>query len=134
MNNTLQFPILGASVLMVFNIDSIPVNLNVSMDVLIEIYKGTISRWNDEKIQQLNPLLSNSSFPSDEIIPLHYLRDNGATHIFTETLCAYSEWWCKHVGVGEKVPFPHAKVGGFMFSLHSLTIDHSIGFMVPGIR
>ena len=102
-NDTLQFPIVGASVALIFHLPDSNVSLNISMPVLVDLFNGTINNWSDSKLAKLNPSIT---LPNEPIAPLHFLKENGATFILSSTLSNYSDWWRSHVGYGERVVFP----------------------------
>ncbi len=60
-------------------------HLKLSGTVLADIYKGTITNWNDAKIAALNP---GVTLPDLTIVPIHRVDSSGDTFLFTSYLSA----------------------------------------------
>lgn len=80
------------------------------MDALISIYNGTITHWNDTTLTKLNPFLGQNLTTPSPIVPLHYVKENGATFILSSVFSSYSSWWKNNIGFGERVQFPSVGV------------------------
>jgi phosphate transport system substrate-binding protein len=107
----IQFPTVLGGVVPVINLDGFkPGELQITGAVLAEIYLGTITRWNDSKIQQLNP---GKALPNQEITVVHRADGSGTTFIFTDYLNEVSREWADRVGKGAAVKWPaKTSVGG----------------------
>ncbi len=107
----IQFPTILGGVVPVVNIDGIkPGELQVTGSVLAEIFLGTISRWNDPKIAQLNP---GKKLPDQAITVVHRADGSGTTFIFTDYLNEVSKTWNERVGKAAAIKWPAASsVGG----------------------
>lgn len=83
----MQLPVVVGSVALIYNIPEIPENMTLclSSDVIALIYKGEITRWDDERILQLNPELRNA-LPSKQITAVHRSDSSGTTSVFTTYL------------------------------------------------
>ena len=81
------------------------VKLNLSGDVIADIYAGKITKWNDERLQKLNP---DVELPAKDIIVAYRSDGSGTTFIFTDYLSKVSEDWKNTYGAGKTVDF---KVG-----------------------
>ena len=102
----LHIPTCIGGVVIVYNL---PIkDLKLDGNTLAEIFLGKIQRWNDKKIQDLNP---GVSLPNQEIIVVHRSDGSGTTHIFTEYLSGVSKEWKEKVGTGKAVSWP-VGVGG----------------------
>ncbi len=82
--------------------------LRLTGPLLVDIYMGKVTRWNDKKIAQLNPKVS---LPDQNIVTIHRADGSGTTAIFTEYLAQYSTDWLKQVGKGKAVNWPKG-IGG----------------------
>lgn len=107
----IQFPTILGGVVPVFNLDGFqPGELQVTGPVLAEIFLGTISRWNDAKIAQLNP---GKKLPDQAITVVHRADGSGTTFIFTDYLNEVSKEWNSRVGKAAAIKWPAASsVGG----------------------
>jgi phosphate transport system substrate-binding protein len=82
--------------------------LNLSGNVLAQIYLGYITKWNDRRIQALN---RGVRLPSTTITPVFRSDGSGDTYAFTDWLSRVSPLWKKNVGNATSVSFPKG-VGG----------------------
>jgi phosphate transport system substrate-binding protein len=107
----IQFPTVLGGVVPIVNLEGFkPGELNITGAVLAEIYLGTITRWNDAKIAQLNP---GKNLPNQEITVVHRADGSGTTFIFTDYLNEVSRDWADRVGKGAAVKWPaKSSVGG----------------------
>ena len=64
--------------------------LNVSGPVLADMYLGTITMWNDPKIQAIN---KGVSLPAMKIVPVYRSDSSGDTYAFTNFLYHASSDW-----------------------------------------
>jgi phosphate transport system substrate-binding protein len=92
------------SVVAAYNIPSIPdKGLKLSGEVLAEIFLGTITKWNDPKIQSLN---TDKTLPSDDIVVVHRSDGSGTTFVWTDYLSTVSTAWKDQLGKGKSVEWP----------------------------
>lgn len=70
---------------------------------LAHIFLGRITRWNDRRIQALNP---GASLPAEDIIVVHRSDGSGTTFIFTDYLSKVSPEWKAGVGKATSVEWP----------------------------
>ncbi len=77
--------------------------LNLSGEVLADIFLGNITRWNDPAIAELNP---DADLPGAEITVVHRSDGSGTTNIFTSYLAAVSEEWKNGPGAGGEIRWP----------------------------
>jgi len=92
---------LGAVVL-TYNLPGRP-KLNLSGDVVADIFLGKIKKWNDPRIQKLNPSVR---LPGMMIAVVHRSDGSGTTHVLTDYLAKVSLVWKETVGVGKSVNWP----------------------------
>jgi len=77
--------------------------LNLSQEVLADIFLGEITKWNDKAIVALNP---GVTLPDKSITIVHRSDGSGTTNIFTDFLTKISPDWEKKVGKGKTVEWP----------------------------
>ncbi len=106
-----QFPAIIGGTVPVVNLDGFkPGELRISGPVLVEVYMGTIAKWNDAKLAALNP---GKALPDQAITVVHRADGSGTTFNFTDYLSAVSKDWADKVGKGAAVKWPAASsVGG----------------------
>jgi phosphate transport system substrate-binding protein len=82
--------------------------LNLTGNVLANIFLGNITNWNDPAIGELNP---GTNLPDAEIAVVHRSDGSGTTNIFTNYLAAVSPQWRNGPGAGGEVDWPTG-IGG----------------------
>jgi phosphate ABC transporter phosphate-binding protein len=101
---TLHIPEAIGGVVVVYNIPEVPnKGLNLTGDVIADIFLGKITKWNDPRITSENPGLS---LPDQEIVVAHRSDGSGTTFVFTDYLVSTSPEWDEKVGKGKSVPWP----------------------------
>ena len=92
------------SVVAAYNIPSVPdKGLKLSGEVLAEIFLGTITKWNDPKIQSLN---TDKTLPGEDIVVVHRSDGSGTTFVWTDYLSNVSTAWKDQLGKGKSVEWP----------------------------
>jgi phosphate transport system substrate-binding protein len=79
-NNTLYIPVSAQAVAIVYNIPSfpdIPSGLRLNSTMLFLILNGSITRWDDAAIKDLNPGLN---LPDERIVVVHSSDDDNSTN------------------------------------------------------
>lgn len=106
-----QFPTVLGGVVPVLNVEGIkPGELQLTGEVLADIYLGTITQWNDARIAALNPKVK---LPAESITVVHRADGSGTTFIFTDYLNEVSKPWAERMGKAAAVKWPAASsVGG----------------------
>ncbi len=100
----LQFPTVMGAVVVIVNIPEIKANqLKLTGEMVAEIFAGSITKWNDPKIVELNRGLK---LPSLAIAPVHRADGSGTTFVFTSYLSAVSPEWKSKVGAATSVNWP----------------------------
>jgi phosphate transport system substrate-binding protein len=96
----MQFPAVVGGVVPVINIMGIkPGQLKLSGAVLADIYLGKIGKWNDSRIEALNPGLA---LPNTNITVVHRSDPSGSTLLWTDFLSRSSPEWQASVGASLK--------------------------------
>ena len=106
-----QFPAIIGGTVPIINLDGFkPGELRITGPVLAEVYMGTITKWNDDKLVKLNP---GKKLPDTTITVVHRADGSGTTFNFTDYLASVSPEWDKKVGRGAAVKWiPQTAVGG----------------------
>jgi phosphate transport system substrate-binding protein len=86
-----------------YNLPGVTTGLNLSGTVLANIYLGTITKWNDQAIQSLNP---GTTLPDQTIATVHRSESSGTTKWFTQYLSVVSPTWNSTVGFSNSVSWP----------------------------
>lgn len=101
-----QFPAIIGTVVTPINLPGVDVSkMYLDIDTISDIYLGKIRKWNDERIQKLNPDLK---LPDTTIAVIHRSDGSGTTFLFASNL---SQSWKDEVGVGKSLKWPTG-VGG----------------------
>ena len=101
-----QFPAIIGTVVTPINLPGVDVSkMYLDIDTISDIYLGKIRKWNDERIQKLNPDLK---LPNTTIAVIHRSDGSGTTFLFASNL---SQEWKDKVGVGKSLKWPTG-VGG----------------------
>jgi phosphate transport system permease protein/phosphate transport system substrate-binding protein len=92
------------SVAAVYNIPEIPSKgLKLTGDVLSKIFLGSITKWDDPQIAELNP---GVSLPDADIVVIHRSDGSGTTFVWTSYLSKVSQGWNDSIGKGTSVQWP----------------------------
>ena len=98
----IHVPTCMGAVVLAYNLDGVD-KLNLSGDVIADIFAGEIKMWNDERLVALNP---NVALPAEAIIPVFRSDGSGTTFVFTDYLSKVSPMWKEKFGTGKSVNFP----------------------------
>lgn len=96
-----QFPTVMSGVVLVVNIPGVPVGqFHLDGPTLAALYDGSISDWNDPRVQALNP---NITLPDAGVVAVHRADGAGTSYVFTSYLSQVSPKWRKNIGAGTLV-------------------------------
>ena len=101
-NPVIHVPTCMGAVVLAYNLDGVEI-LNLSGDVIADIFAGEIKMWNDARLVALNP---DVALPSEAIIPVFRSDGSGTTFVFTDYLTKVSPMWKEKFGAGKSVNFP----------------------------
>ncbi len=105
----LHIPMTIGPVAIIYNISQIGTKpLNLTPDVLSDIYLKKITKWTDPRIGSINP---GVQLPSTDIAVVHRSDSSGTTYIFTNYLAKVSDEWKTKVGSATAVNWP-GDIGG----------------------
>lgn len=92
------------SVVAAYNVPGVPdKGLKLTGPILADIFLGNIKKWNDPKIQEINP---GVPLPDNDIVVVHRSDGSGTTFVWTDFLSKVSESWKNAVGKGTAVSWP----------------------------
>jgi len=106
---TLHIPITIGGVAVVYNIQGISKGLNFTGEALASIFSLDITRWNDPKLEALNP---GSTLPNADIVVCHRSDSSGTTKVFTSFLSDESASWNTTYGASNVINWPPQTIGG----------------------
>ena len=117
------------SVVAAYNIPGIDRGLKLTGPVLADIFAGKITRWDDQRIMELNPDLALPS--AADIVVVHRSDGSGTTFIWTSYLSQVSPEWNQTVGAGKSVQWPVGlgAPGNEGVSNSILSTPNSIGYV-----
>jgi phosphate transport system substrate-binding protein len=104
---TLTLPFTIGTVTLAYNIPGVD-QLRLTGDVVADIFLGTVRRWNDPRIRELNP---DVDLPDQGIVVAHRSDGSGTTFVFTDYLSKVSPTWRERVGSATSVAWPTG-IGG----------------------
>ncbi|MCB0407629.1 MAG: phosphate ABC transporter substrate-binding protein PstS [Bdellovibrionales bacterium] len=100
----LHIPTTLGAVAVTYNIPGVKENIQLTAEVVVDIFAGKIKKWDDEKILKLNPKVK---FPKGQyIIVAHRSDGSGTTSVFTDYLANVSAEWGKKYGKGKDIKWP----------------------------
>jgi len=94
--DVLHIPTCIGAVGVAYNLPGGP-DLRLDSGVLAEIFLGEITKWNDPKIQALNP---DITLPDLHIVVVHRSDVSGTTYVFSQFLTKTNELWESERGTG----------------------------------
>ena len=102
--NVLHVPTVLGAVVVTYNLPSLgDTKLKFDGNVLVDIFMGRITKWNDPKIAALNP---GVKLPDQDLIVVHRSDGSGTTYVFTDYLNKFSREWKDKVGYATSVNWP----------------------------
>lgn len=99
----LHIPTVLGAVVLSYNVPGLNQSIRLNGEIVSEIYRGLITKWNDPKIVALN---KDAKLPNQSIVPVYRSDSSGTTSVFTEYLAKVSEPWKTGIGSGKAVKWP----------------------------
>jgi phosphate transport system substrate-binding protein len=96
-------PTVGGAVALTYNLLGVGNGLQLTPDVIADIFLGRIRVWNDPRIVGANP---GKRLPATPIKPVCRTEGSGTTYIFTHYLKKVSGAWASGPGAGKSVNWP----------------------------
>lgn len=129
-NNTKidHIPTVLGAVVLTYNVPGLDKPLNLSGELISEIYLGKIKKWNDPKIAKEN---DGVKLPDKDISVVYRTDGSGTTYIFTDYLSNISEDFKKEVGISKTVKFPAGQGGKGNEGVTGVVkqLEYSIGYV-----
>lgn len=108
--SVLQLPVALGGEAITYNVAGLHAGLRLTRQLVVDIYLGKVTKWNDSRIARLNPW---NKMPDMPIVVAHRSDASGTTYIFTDFLASVSGEWKSKVGIGKAVQWPApSSVGG----------------------
>jgi phosphate transport system substrate-binding protein len=102
--NVLHIPAVLGAVVVTYNLPSLgDAKLKFDGTLLVDIFMGRVTKWNDPKIAALNP---GVKLPDIDLIVVHRSDGSGTTYVFTDYLNKFSREWKDKVGYATSVNWP----------------------------
>jgi phosphate transport system substrate-binding protein len=101
-----QIPTVIGAVAPLFNLPGLEQPLRLSPDVLADMLNGTITQWDNSRLQADN---AGVTLPAEPITIVHRSDGSGTTRILTEFLTVATDAW--HSGAGFAVAWPEGSKG-----------------------
>lgn len=99
----LHIPTVLGAVVITYNISGLSAPLEITPQVIADIFSGRITKWSDTRIGSLNPTVS---LPNSDILVIHRSDGSGTTYIFTDYLSKAVPSWKSSIGKGKEVNWP----------------------------
>ena len=99
---TIHIPTCLGAVVMAYNLPEVK-KLKLTGEIIADIYLGKIKKWNDSRIQAVNP---GVSLPDKELNPVYRSDGSGTTFVFSDYLTKISNDWKEQVGTGKSLKWP----------------------------
>jgi len=98
-----RFPTVVGGVVPIYNLSSLHGDLKLTPQILVGIYSGTIRKWSDPRILEVN---RGAHLPDADIAVVHRSEGSGTTFVWTSYLSLISPQWKNSVGSGTGVNWP----------------------------
>lgn len=102
MDPVVHIPTCMGAVVVAYNLDGVN-TLNLTGELVADIFAGEVKMWNDARLVALNP---GVELPAEAIIPVFRSDGSGTTFVFTDYLTKVSPMWKERYGTGKSVNFP----------------------------
>jgi len=99
----LHFPTVMGAVVITYNVPGVIKPINLSGDVIADIFSGKVTKWNDAQIVAQN---RGVALPNSDILVVHRSDGSGTTYIFSDYLTAVSPSWAGTLGKGKEIKWP----------------------------
>lgn len=94
-----HIPVALGAVVVTYNLPDNP-KLKFTGELIADIFMGNITKWNDQRIKELNP---DINLPDLEITVAHRSDGSGTTYVFSDYLTKASSSWKKEMGTGKSL-------------------------------
>jgi phosphate transport system substrate-binding protein len=102
--NVVHLPTVLGAVVVTYNLPGLAATkLKLDGQVIVDMFMGRITKWNDKRIAALNP---GVNLPNVDLIVVHRSDGSGTTYVFTDYLQKLSREWKDKVGAATSVSWP----------------------------
>jgi phosphate transport system substrate-binding protein len=102
--NVVHLPTVLGAVVLTYNLPALGgTKIRLDGPTIADIYQGQVTRWNDQRIADLNP---GVKLPATDIIVVHRSDGSGTSFIFTDYLSKVSPKWAQTIGKNTSVNWP----------------------------
>jgi phosphate transport system substrate-binding protein len=105
--DVIHIPTCLGAVVLTYSLPGNP-TINLTPEVIADIFLGKITKWNDPKIVEIN---KETALPDLAITVVHRSDGSGTTYTFSDYLSAVSPDWKASVGTGKSLNWP-VGIGG----------------------
>ena len=98
-----HIPATLSAVVITYNLPQITQPLKLDSELIALIFSGKIKKWNDPKLQALNP---DITLPEDDMFVVYRADGSGTTAVFTEYLYKTQQDKNWNIGQGKSVNWP----------------------------
>lgn len=102
MHRYCTFPSCAGAVVLTYNLPGNP-EINLTGDIVADIFLGKIKKWNDARISAIN---RNTKLPDLPITVIHRSDGSGTTFVFSDYLSKVDSNWNAKVGKGTALNWP----------------------------
>ncbi len=102
-DNCLQVPWALSATAIAYNVSGVDNGLQLTPQIVADIYLGNITTWDDPAITKLN---SGVDLPPTKITPIYRSDGSGDTYALTDLLSKISPDWKSQIGTSTLVKFP----------------------------
>jgi len=99
----LHIPMCSGAVAVSYNLPDLKDTLKITPSVLVNLFLGKITKWNDPAIAAVN---KGITLPNMPVVIAHRSDGSGTSNIFTTYLSKVSDEWNTKVGKGSAVSWP----------------------------
>ncbi len=127
--NAVHIPETIGAITIAYNIPGISSGLRLTGQITADIYLGTITTWDDQRIASINP---GVTLPNNPIVLVRRSDSSGTTNWFTKYLSLVSSTWSSQVGSGTTVQWPGTTIGASGNSNVAATVNttqYAIGYV-----
>jgi phosphate transport system substrate-binding protein len=97
-----HIPTCMGAVVIAYNLPGVD-HIQLSPELLENIFMGTVTKWNDPKLKAVNP---DSELPDMKITVVYRSDGSGTTYIFSDYMTKVSKLWSEKVGTGKSLNWP----------------------------
>jgi phosphate transport system substrate-binding protein len=102
--NVLHVPAVLGAVVVTYHLPTLgATQLKFDGTLLVDIFMGRVTKWNDPKIAALNP---GVKLPDIDLVVVHRSDGSGTTYVYTDYLNKFSREWKDKVGYATSVNWP----------------------------